>query len=64
MMDGLALEEITPGLLIMVPAFVGYMGAHHQFGASGIMASLGLLTTVDYTFFSMLSVHFCRLALY
>jgi chromate transporter len=50
MMDGLTLEETIPGPLIMVLGFVRYMGAHHQFKASGIMASLGLLTTVDYTF--------------
>ena len=30
MMDGLALGESTPGPLIMVVAFVGYLGAHAQ----------------------------------
>lgn len=30
MMDGLALGETTPGPLIMVVAFVGYVGAHTQ----------------------------------
>jgi chromate transporter len=30
MMDGLALGETTPGPLIMVVAFVGYVGAHSQ----------------------------------
>jgi chromate transporter len=30
MMDGLALGETTPGPLIMVVAFVGFVGGHHQ----------------------------------
>jgi chromate transporter len=30
MMDGLALGETTPGPLIMVVAFVGYLGGHHH----------------------------------
>ncbi len=30
MMDGLALGETTPGPLIMVTVFVGYLGAYHQ----------------------------------
>lgn len=50
MMDGLALGETTPGPLIMVLAFVGFMAAYNQFGSSLLMGSLGLVTTVFYTF--------------
>jgi len=50
MIDGLALGETTPGPLIMVLAFVGFMAGYHQFGNSLGMASLGLITTTYYTF--------------
>lgn len=50
MMDGLALGESTPGPLIMVLAFVGFMAGYHHFGHSLVMGSLGLLTTTFYTF--------------
>jgi len=48
MMDGLALGETTPGPLIMVVAFVGYVGAHtqallgpdHRFAAGVVGAGL------------------------
>lgn len=50
MMDGLALGETTPGPLIMVLAFVGFMAGYHQFGGSAAMAALGLATTTYYTF--------------
>lgn len=50
MMDGLALGETTPGPLIMVLAFVGFMAAYNQYGASLAMGSLGLVITVFYTF--------------
>jgi chromate transporter len=50
MLDGLALGETTPGPLIIVLAFVGFMAGHHAFGGSLLAASLGLLTTVWYTF--------------
>ncbi len=50
MIDGLALGETTPGPLIMILAFVGFMAGYHQFGGSLAMASLGLLTTTYYTF--------------
>lgn len=50
MMDGLALGETTPGPLIMVLAFVGFMAAYHQFGFSLLAGSVGLLTTTWYTF--------------
>lgn len=50
MIDGLALGETTPGPLIMVLAFVGFMAGYHYFGGSLLMGALGLLTTTYYTF--------------
>ncbi|HBK83196.1 MAG TPA: chromate transporter [Flavobacterium sp.] len=50
MIDGLALGETTPGPLIMVLVFVGFMAGHNHFGNSLTMGSLGLLTTTFYTF--------------
>lgn len=50
MLDGLALGETTPGPLIMVLAFVGFMGGYTRFGNSLALGTLGLLTTTYYTF--------------
>lgn len=50
MIDGLALGETTPGPLIMVLAFVGFMAGHNHFGGSIAMGTLGLITTTFYTF--------------
>ena len=50
MLDGLALGETTPGPLIMVLAFVGFMGGYTHFGNSLVFGTLGLLTTTYYTF--------------
>ncbi|WP_162126422.1 chromate efflux transporter [Flavobacterium phycosphaerae] len=50
MLDGLALGETTPGPLIMVLAFVGFMAGHNHFGNSLAMGALGLVTTTFYTF--------------
>jgi len=50
MLDGLALGETTPGPLIMVLAFVGFMGGYTHFGGSLASGTLGLLTTTYYTF--------------
>lgn len=50
MIDGLALGETTPGPLIMVLTFVGYMAAYHQFEGSLLLGALGLVTTTYYTF--------------
>ncbi|MBL7842601.1 MAG: chromate efflux transporter [Cyclobacteriaceae bacterium] len=50
MIDGLALGETTPGPLIMVLAFVGFMAGYNHFGGSIAMGSLGLVTTTFYTF--------------
>ncbi|MCB2377969.1 chromate efflux transporter [Hymenobacter sp. BT635] len=50
MLDGLALGETTPGPLIMVLAFVGFMGGYTHFGGSLVLGALGLLITTYYTF--------------
>src|SRR5246127_4736287 len=50
MMDGLALAETTPGPLIIVVAFVGFMAGYNHFHGSLWMGTLGLLATTFYTF--------------
>lgn len=50
MIDGLALGETTPGPLIMVLAFVGFMAGYRESYGSLIMGTAGLLMTVWYTF--------------
>ncbi len=50
MIDGLALGETTPGPLIMVLVFVGFMAAFNHFGGSIAMGAVGLVATTFYTF--------------
>jgi chromate transporter len=50
MIDGLALGETTPGPLVMVLVFVGFMAGFNQYGGSVLMGSLGLVTTTFFTF--------------
>ena len=50
MTDGFALAETTPGPLIIVVAFVGFMAGYNHFNGSLWMGALGLLTTTFYTF--------------
>ncbi len=50
MVDGLALGETTPGPLIMVLAFVGFMAGWNQYGGSIFAATIGLTATTFYTF--------------
>lgn len=50
MIDGLALGETTPGPLIMVLAFIGFMAGFHQYGGSLAMGAVSLFTTTFYTF--------------
>ncbi len=50
MMDGFALAETTPGPLIVVVAFVGFLAAYNHFHGSLWMGALGLLATTFYTF--------------
>lgn len=55
MIDGLALGETTPGPLIMVVAFVGFVGAwtHEIFGA-GALPAAGVAGAAVATFFTFL----------
>jgi chromate transporter len=50
MTDGFALAETTPGPLIIVVAFVGFLAAYNHFHSSLWMGTLGLLATTFYTF--------------
>jgi len=50
MMDGFALAETTPGPLIIVVAFVGFLAAYNHFHGSLWMGTLGLVATSYYTF--------------
>jgi chromate transporter len=50
MTDGFALAETTPGPLIIVVAFVGFMAAYNHFHGSILLGTLGLLATTFYTF--------------
>ena len=50
MTDGFALAETTPGPLIIVVAFVGFMVGYNHFHGSLWMGTLGLLITTFYTF--------------
>ena len=50
MADGFALAETTPGPLIIVVAFVGFMAGYNHFHGSLWMGTLGLLATTFYTF--------------
>jgi len=57
MIDGLALGETTPGPLIMVVAFVGFLGGWHKeiFGPGpGWLFAAGALAAVVVTFFTFL----------
>lgn len=50
MVDGLALGETTPGPLIIILVFVGFMGGYHHHGNSLVHGTVGLMTTAFYTF--------------
>ena len=50
MIDGLALGETTPGPLVMVLVFVGFMAAYNNRNGSLVAGSFGLVTTAFYTF--------------
>lgn len=52
MVDGLALGETTPGPLVMVLVFVGYMAGYNHFGGSLLFGAVGLFATTLYTFVS------------
>ena len=50
MVDGFALAETTPGPLIIVVGFVGFMAGYNHFHGSLWMGTVGLLATTFYTF--------------
>jgi chromate transporter len=50
MTDGFAMAETTPGPLIIVVAFVGFMAGYNHFHGSLWMGTLGLVATTFYTF--------------
>ena len=50
MTDGFALAETTPGPLIIVLAFVGFMAGYNHFNGSLLMGTIGLLASTFYTF--------------
>lgn len=50
MLDGFALAETTPGPLIIVVGFVGFMAGFHHFHHSMVMGTIALLITIFYTF--------------
>lgn len=50
MVDGLALGETTPGPLIMVLAYVGFMAGYNHYQGSLLMGTLGLTAATFYTF--------------
>jgi chromate transporter len=50
MVDGFALAETTPGPLIIVVGFVGFMAGFNHFHASIAMGSIALFATIFYTF--------------
>jgi chromate transporter len=50
MLDGFALAETTPGPLIIVVAFVGFMAGFNHFHGSIWMGTIALLVTTFYTF--------------
>ncbi|NIG57576.1 chromate efflux transporter [Chitinophaga sp. Cy-1792] len=50
MLDGFALAETTPGPLIIVLSFVGFIAAYNHFQHSILFGVLGLLATTYFTF--------------
>ena len=50
MLDGFALAETTPGPLIIVVGFVGFMAGFHDFHGSLLMGAISLLVTIFYPF--------------
>lgn len=50
MTDGLALGETTPGPLLIVLSFVGFMAGYHQYAGDPLVGVLGLMVVTFYTF--------------
>ena len=62
MLDGFALAETTPGPLIIVVAFVGFMAGFHHFHGSIIMGTVALLLTTSLHLSAMFSLCIRRYA--
>ncbi len=50
MIDGFALAETTPGPLVIVLSYVGFMAGFNHFGGSILMGTVGLLAASYFTF--------------
>jgi chromate transporter len=50
MIDGLALGETTPGPLILILVFVGFMAGYNHYSGSLLAGTAGLFLTAYYTF--------------
>ncbi|SHF81049.1 chromate efflux transporter [Chryseobacterium sp. OV279] len=50
MIDGFALAETTPGPLVIVLSYIGFMASYNHFGGSLVMGSIGLLIASYFTF--------------
>lgn len=50
MTDGLALGETTPGPLLIILSFVGFMAGYHQYAGDPLLGVLGLMVVTFYTF--------------
>lgn len=50
MIDGFALAETTPGPLVIVLSYIGFMAGYNHFGGSLLMGSIGLLIASYFTF--------------
>jgi chromate transporter len=50
MIDGFALAETTPGPLIIVLSYVGFMAGYNHFDGSLLMGTISLLATTYFTF--------------
>lgn len=50
MLEGFSLAETTPGPLIIVVAFIGFMAGFNHFNGSMLRGTVALLVTTFYTF--------------
>ncbi|MBO9636053.1 MAG: chromate transporter, partial [Chitinophagaceae bacterium] len=50
MIDGFALAETTPGPLVIVLSYIGFMAGYNHFDGSLVMGSIGLLVASYFTF--------------
>gem|GEM_PF-4450506 len=59
MVDGVALAETTPGPVIIVVGFVGFMAGFNHFHAYIAMGSVTLFAAIFYTFFALFLIRIC-----